>query len=189
MEMTRGFTVPQPVRLTVSDFEVLHHAGALVDHHHAQLIEGTIVAMSPQARRHAFAKNELTYRLRRALETAGSTLTALSEVTVSIPPYSAPEPDLVLTDAPQGEGYVPVDSVALIAEVADSTVRYDLDAKQRLYGTAGIPEYWVLDLPARTLHRFCSPVSDGYERHDILPLTGPLDSATLTLTIDGTGIV
>jgi hypothetical protein len=41
---------------------------------------------------------------------------------------------------------VPVSSVALIVEVADTTLDFDLGPKAELYAAAGVPEYWVIDL-------------------------------------------
>jgi Uma2 family endonuclease len=36
--------------------------------------------------------------------------------------------------------------VALLVEVADSSLAYDLGEKKAAYARAGIPEYWVVDL-------------------------------------------
>ena len=67
---------------------------------------------------------------------------------------SVPEPDLaVLVDAeadfrrrhPSGR------EVALLVEVADTTLRHHALTKRDLYARAGVPEYWVLDLNTRRL--------------------------------------
>lgn len=181
---------PRPVKLTVDDFAVLHAAGALESVHHAELIEGTVTEMSPQRRRHSFVKNELTYRLRQALERAGSRYTAQSEVTVAMPPHNAPEPDIVVTDAPDGDDYMPVSSVALVVEVADSSIAHDLGDKRRLYAAAGIAEYWVVDVARREMHRFWGPTEGDYGEADRCFLSGGLASMTQPgLTIDGAGIL
>ncbi len=39
-----------------------------------------------------------------------------------------------------------VTSAALIVEVSDSTLFFDTTTKAELYATAGVPEYWVLDI-------------------------------------------
>ncbi len=51
-----------------------------------------------------------------------------------MPPHSAPEPDLTLTSEPDGDGPVPLGSVALIVEISDATLRHDLGVKQEVYG-------------------------------------------------------
>jgi Uma2 family endonuclease len=67
---------------------------------------------------------------------------------------SVPEPDLaVLGEAkpdfsrrhPSGR------ELALLVEVADTTLRHDALTKRDLYARAGVPEYWVLDLNTRRL--------------------------------------
>ncbi|MCU6454890.1 Uma2 family endonuclease [Sphingomonas sp. A2-49] len=190
MNQRSAFDGPRPVKLTVDDFALLHAAGALAGYHHAELIEGTVTDMSPQQRPHSFAKNELTHRLRMALEAMGSRFTAQSEVTLALPPHNAPEPDIVVTDAPRGEGYMPASSVALVVEVADSSIRYDLGDKQRLYAAGGIAEYWVVDVTEGVVHQFWNAADGEFARSHTLPLAGRLTSVTLPeLAIDGAGIL
>jgi len=55
-----------------------------------------------------------------------------------------------------------------VVEAADSTLRLDLTAKARQYGSAGIPDYWVVDIPNRLLHVFRGPTPDGYATETIL---------------------
>jgi Uma2 family endonuclease len=71
---------------------------------------------------------------------------------------SEPQPDLAVLK-PRAEGYrrahpTAVD-VLLLIEVSDTTLRYDLGRKARLYATHGVAEYWVVDLIANRvwLHR------------------------------------
>lgn len=190
MEEASTLGDPRPVKLTVDDFAVLHDAGALAAHGRVELIEGVIVEMSPQQRPHSFAKNELTYRLRRALEEIGSPYTAQSEPTVAIDRHNAPEPEIVVTNAPRGDGYTPVGSIALVIEVAATTLRYDLSSKRRLYADAGLPEYWVIDVHARQIHQFWAVNEGTYAQTRIVPLGGELRSATMAdLAIDGRGIL
>ena len=48
------------------------------------------------------------------------------------------------------------------------TLRRDLGAKQQQYGQAGIPEYWVININARTLHVFRKPTENGYAAEALL---------------------
>lgn len=52
------------------------------------------------------------------------------------------------------------EDLALVVEVADTTLAFDLSVKRGLYARAGIAEYWVLDLAGRRMvvHR---QVHDG----------------------------
>jgi hypothetical protein len=64
---------PQPFKLRVEDYELLERAGAF-NGARVELIEGMVVEISSQQRPHSFTKNELSYRLRRALEAMDSPL-------------------------------------------------------------------------------------------------------------------
>lgn len=76
---------------------------------------------------------------------------------------NVPEPDLaVLSDVkadfarrhPDGK------ELALVVEVADTTVRHDTTTKRDLYARAGVPEYWVIDLNARRLIVYCGLIEE-----------------------------
>ena len=45
----------------------------------------------------------------------------------------------------------------LIVEVSDTTLFFDTTTKAELYATAGVPDYWVLDVNQRELHVFRDP--------------------------------
>ena len=189
VNVPRPFDTPRPLRLTVDDFDALHRAGTLARHKRLELIDGAIVSMNAEYRRHSFAKNELTFLLRLALARLGSDYLPMSEPTLAVPPYNAPEPDIVVTNDPVGEGYVPIDSVAIVIEISDTTLRYDLGDKLALYANAGVPEYWVVDCRDQVIHQFWSPAGAGYAETRVLPVAGKISSVTIRdLEIDGTGI-
>ena len=50
----------------------------------------------------------------------------------------------------------------LVAEVSAITQDYDLGAKAALYASAGIPEYWVLDLTANRIVVHRNPSGERY---------------------------
>jgi Uma2 family endonuclease len=50
----------------------------------------------------------------------------------------------------------------LVAEVTVATHEYDLGAKAALYASAGIPEYWVLDLRGMRIVVHRDPVGEHY---------------------------
>ncbi len=182
--------VPLPVKLTVEQFELLDRSGAFDRYAKTELIEGAIYAMQGQFRPHSFAKNELTYRLRRSLEALGSDLLPQSEPTVAMPPVNAPEPDIVVTNAPKGDGYTPLESVVLAVEIADSTAAFDLGTKAALYSRQGIPEYWVLEIPATTLHQFWNPTESGYREGRSIAIGERIESITIPgLAVESDGLI
>ena len=58
----------------------------------------------------------------------------------------------------------------LVVEVSDSTLRPDLSGRVRQYGSAGIPEYWVADIPNWLFPVFREPTADGYASETILTI-------------------
>lgn len=150
------------VGLRVSDYELLADVGSFAGIYGTELLNGTVYAMSPQHRTHGYAKSELVYRLRRALEALGSPLYVAFEQSVDLASHSEPQPDIILTTEPRGEGAIPAASVALLIEVSVSTRAFDLGDKAMIYAAAGVPECWVVDVRKATIHQFWSPRADGY---------------------------
>ncbi|HZO89994.1 MAG TPA: Uma2 family endonuclease [Chthonomonadaceae bacterium] len=56
----------------------------------------------------------------------------------------------------------PADLV-LVAEVSDTTLRFDLTTKAVLYARAGIREYWVVDIVGRRIDAHRQPATQGYQ--------------------------
>lgn len=161
-------TMPQPALLTVRDFMLLDQSGAFDRYHKTELINGTIVFVNAQYSRHMVVKVELLFRLRDACNLAGGDLSAWSEGAVDMSPDGLPEPDLFITNQRPTTGPVRLETVMLIAEVADTTLAFDLGEKAMLYARHGVPEYWVVDVEARRLHQMWAPGAEGYgERREV----------------------
>lgn len=127
------------------------------DDERVELIEGVLVKMSPQEAPHASTVQKLTKLLTaRLLERASVRCQlplALSEVT-------EPEPDLAVVALGDYETEHPRTAL-LIIEVADTTLRKDR-RKATVYARAGIAEYWIVNLGARTVEVYASPEGDRY---------------------------
>jgi Uma2 family endonuclease len=105
-------------------------------------------------------------------------------VSVAINDENRPEPDAFVTQR-RNQDYLirgnptPTD-MRLIVEISDTTLWRDLNTKATLYGSAGVPDYWVLDVNNRRLHVHRQPKSDGYadvqeydETQSVAPLAAP----------------
>ena len=79
--------------------------------------------------------------MRDALRDAALPLEALVEGPVSMPSHNVPEPDIAATGEPEGEGLIPLASLAPVVDRADASLRNDLGRKQRIYAHEGVPEY------------------------------------------------
>lgn len=179
--------VPARVKLRVEDFMLLDAAGKFTEIGRTELIDGDIIEMNSQHRPHSRAKFRLARLIEDALVTLDSPLGVLVEATVNMPPHDAPEPDIVVTSEPKGEGFVPLATVALLVEVADTTLSFDLGRKATLYARRGVPEYWVVDLNAARIVRMWRPGPAGFAESDATPFGAPLKAATISALIVATG--
>jgi Uma2 family endonuclease len=180
--MTEHFdtlNVPHTAKLRVADFMLLNDAGAFDHYSKSELIEGEIICMNAQYSRHARIKSTLMFELENALRAMNSNLSAWCEVSIHLSDDSMPEPDIVLTSY-RGTGAVPLDTVALIVEVADTTLDNDLGRKARLYARAGVAEYWVVNVEENRALLHTDPTQDGYAEQIDVSFGEPLMSGTIS---------
>lgn len=180
-----------PIRLRVEDYERLDRAGAFAKYGKTELLDGVVYRMSPQHRPHGFAKDELAYRLRRRLEEIRSELRVATEQSVALSQHSEPQPDIILTTEPRGEGPIPAASVTLIVEISAATLATDLGRKADLYAEAGVPEYWVVDLNENRVLMHANPREDGsgYDSQLDVPFGESLHAATVEgLSVETVGL-
>jgi Uma2 family endonuclease len=121
-----------------------------------ELIHGEVYKkMSPQARLHARAIMQLATRLRDAFGDGYFVQQQLPLATDN----SEPEPDVsVLPGSPDDYREHPrCADAALVVEVADTSLRTDQTLKASLYAEAGVTDYWIVDLKARTIEVYREP--------------------------------
>lgn len=188
-ELASLVTTPTPVPLRVEDYLRLDEAGAFADYRKTELIEGQIYYMNSQYRPHARVKSALFVEVVLALRSMETAFTALVEASVSVPPHNVPEPDIVVTSDPEGDGLIPLGSVALVVEVADTTLTNDLGRKHRIYAGHGVPEYWVVDVNARLIHQMSRPAGNSYIDKEEVSFGEPLKSVAIPgLTVPTTSL-
>jgi Uma2 family endonuclease len=153
---------------TVEDYHRMLGAGILSPEDRVELLEGQIVEMVPQNPPHA-----------SRIDDGGDYLKALfaqrAKVRVKLPvtlaPGSEPEPDFAIV-RPDPNRYRdrhpgPQD-ILLLIEVADATLTRDRTHKAAIYAKAGIPEYWIIDLPQRQMIALQNPQDNTYQQEQIL---------------------
>jgi Uma2 family endonuclease len=177
-------TFPKPAqrgraRYSIAEYYAICDALADFGMARTELIGGEIYYMSPQHTGHARLKTEIAIALNEAIKRRKLHLEMLVEVTTEIGVRDAPLPDVLVFDAPDARKGVPAESVKLAIEIADSSEKFDLGKKKRLYAAAMIPEYWVAVLRTGKLERFWVPDGKDYAQHDSLDLDGDLASVTL----------
>ena len=137
-------------------------AGILDEDSRVELIEGEIIEMSPINPPHAGTVAKLTELF--LVRLAGKAIVT-SQNPFTIGDLSEPQPDVILARY-QADYYsrahpTPQD-ILLVVEVSQATLRYDRGRKVRLYGAAGVPEYWIVNLVDNTLEVYRQPAADGY---------------------------
>ncbi|HEV2748877.1 MAG TPA: Uma2 family endonuclease [Allosphingosinicella sp.] len=179
---------PGRYKLKVADYLTLDRSGAF-EGMRTELIDGEVIVMNPQARRHMFIKDELAYRLRRALEEIGSSVFVGTEGSVELAEHSLPQPDILLTSEPRGEGFVPLSSVALVVEVSVTTLEFDLERKAPLYARHGVGEYWVVDVNGSVIHQMWAPEGQAYAERREVRLGDRIEARTIEgLAVETAGI-
>lgn len=177
----------KPVKLRVEDYLLLDDAGAFDVYGRTELIEGEVVYMNAQHRPHARVQTRLLVLLAAALSGRADNLEALIEGSVAMPPHNVPEPDIAITSEAEGDGLIPLASLALVVEVADTTLRNDLGRKAIIYAREGVPEYWVVDVNGSIIHQMWSPIDGTYTERREIAFGAAITAATVPdLTVETT---
>lgn len=151
---------------------------------HTELIDGSLVLVSPQKLFHTLTLSLLEQGLRRGVP---AHLRVRREMTVTLGPRQRPEPDVLVVRA-EGEAgnqqtaYRP-DMVELAVEVVSpESEERDRERKPQLYAKAGIRHFWrVEDVSGKpTVYVYeLDPATSTYAltgiHHDRLKLTVPFD--------------
>lgn len=149
-------------RFTVEEFLRMAEVGLLTDDDRMELIQGEIVEMSPINVAHASTVSRLISVLSRMF---GNHVILSVQNPLQLNDQTLPQPDVTLL-RPRDDFYSrehpKPEDVLLLIEVSDTTVSYDHRVKSVLYGAAGIPEYWIVNLPARQIEVFRDPLNSGY---------------------------
>jgi len=146
---------------TVEEYHRMGEVGLLDADARVELIEGEIVEMAPIGDAHAAISNQLTRLLVLAVGERGIVAVG-NPVRLSL--NSEPQPDFsVLRPRPgySTRGPRPED-IMLAVEVSDTTLRRDRQVKLAMYASAGIPEFWIVNLEIREVEIYRSPAGDTY---------------------------
>ena len=152
---------------TIDEYQRMIACGAFVgpNEKRLELILGELRMMSPQGTAHGELVAKLNDWSHDVVERQRIKIRIQSSIEIRAR-ESQPEPDVVWAEARSYLQRLPQpDDILLLVEVADSSLSFDVGEKQRLYGEAGIRDYWVVDIPGRTVHIFRDPCAGGYHTH------------------------
>jgi len=132
-------------RLSVDQYHAMIQAGILTEDDPVELLEGWLVTKMSKNPRHTFV-TQLARDVVASLLPPGWYVNGQEPVTTK---DSEPEPDVAVVRGNRRQ-YIdhhpgPQD-IALVVEVADSSLQRGRSLKKRLYAAAGIPVYWIVNL-------------------------------------------
>lgn len=180
---------PRVHRWTKQEYYRAGEAGVFKDRR-VELMGGEIVDMSPIGPLNA----ALIAHVHRVLEQRLPGHHIRNQLPIDAAEDSEPEPDLAVVE---GEPLDYADAhpkrVGLIVEVADWSLTYDRGPKASRYAASGVPDYWVMNLPARQVEVFRDPKPDsaqvfgaGYASHTIATIDDvltPLKMPNVTIPV------
>jgi Uma2 family endonuclease len=173
-------------RLSVAQYHAMIRLGILTADDPVELLEGWLIPKMPKNPLHRATTRLIREALERVIP-SGWYVDTQEPITT---PDSEPEPDAVIVrgDTRQYLDRHPgPEDVALVVEVADTTLQRDRELKKRLYAHAGIAVYWLVNLSERQLEVYTEPSGpegeSAYASQRIYQL-----SDRVPLTIEGTEI-
>jgi Uma2 family endonuclease len=157
-ELSSG-PAPPLVPLTVDQLNEMINAGIVPAGSSMELIDGILVYKDRSATgndpmtynpKHAGLVRRLVQRLSKWCESDRTGCFVQTQLPVALTAICAPEPDVaIIVGIPDSYAnrHPGAGDIAAVVEVADSSLRYDRTTKLRLYSSAGIPTYWIINLP------------------------------------------
>jgi Uma2 family endonuclease len=129
-----------------------------------ELIDGEIIEMAPQKDAHAVAVSLTRDALAEAF---GDGYWVRMQLPLRLAEGSDPEPDASVVHGKArdylGKGH-PTGAL-LVVEVSDTTLAYDRGPKASLYASAGITDYWIVNLINAQVEVHREPVEDADQPH------------------------
>jgi Uma2 family endonuclease len=160
-------------RLSLEQYHAMARAGILTENDPVELLEGWLVYKMTKNPPHSVV-TQLTQNALRQILPGDWFVSSQEPITLD---NSEPEPDITIVRGAI-RGYLShhpgADDIALVVEVADSTLRIDRGFKKRIYARAGISTYWIINLVDKQIEVYSQPTGpskcpDYHVRRDYLP--------------------
>lgn len=150
-----GERYPHDSGYSVQAYFDLVKQGVLAENDRVELLDGLIVAEPPPNPPHVTAVEVTATILRGRI---GARALVREEKPLILGDRSVPEPDVMVVPG-SWRDYATrhPETALLIVEVSDSSLPHDRLSKSRIYAGAGIPEYWILNLPGDCLETYREP--------------------------------
>lgn len=180
---------PRPFRFTREQFHQLGELGFFAGRR-VELVLGELV-VPPPIRESQVAGISLTADALRAAFGPRHYVRVHAPLNLAV---IDPVPHVAVVPGGPRDYLLPPTTALLVVEVPDAGSVYERTTKAELYATAGVPEYWVLDVANRQLHVFRDPqplpaglAATAYQTHltlapadTVSPLAAPQASITVS---------
>lgn len=141
------------------EYDRLIDKGVFQPDERLELLAGHLVVREPQGDPHILAIERLNEVLRVAF---GPEWRVRIQLPVALDDESEPEPDVsVAAGRPLETTEAKPSRLALVVEVAQSSLAFDREYKGSLYARARVPEYWIVNLVDRVLEVYRDPMLDA----------------------------
>lgn len=169
-------------RITVDQYDRMVQDGRLGEHDRVELLAGVLVRRMPKNPDRVWAVAQLSEALAAC---RAARWHVRKEDPVRIPDYDEPEPDLAVIRGARASfrGRHPgAKDLALVVEVANSSLDDGRGVRLERYARAGIPVYWIVNLRDRQIeiHTKPDPSAGRYGGREIVGSNGEA-----ALRIDG----
>ena len=154
---------PGLYRFTVAQYDRMVQDGTIGKNERVELIDGLLVTKMGKNPPHVFAGKVGLKRLERIVSPGWH---VGKEDPVVVSDWAKPEPDLSVVRGTENDYLdraVTAADVALVVEIAESSLATDRSDMARIYARARIPVYWIVNLLNRQVEVYTRPSDDGYE--------------------------
>ena len=146
------------VRFTRDQYRTMAEHG-FFDGRNVCLLHGEVIEMAAMKEPHACGVSLVVSAMRRAFPTGHN---VRFQMPIDVNTASDPEPDVVVVpgdertyrDSPTAP---PATDALIVVEVAHTTLDQDISTKAEVYATAGVADYWVVDVENHRLLVFRDP--------------------------------
>ncbi len=164
-------------RLSVENYHAMIESGILTDDDPVELLEGWLVIKMAKNPPHRLVTGLIRTELEKLIS-GGWYVDSQEPITLA---NSEPEPDVMIVRGNRRdylERHPEAKEIALVVEVADTTLPRDRNLKKRIYAAAKIPVYWLVNLieeqievytqPSNTLEQPTYQKREDYQRSQLL---------------------
>ena len=150
-------------RFTAERFNQAKNAGIFDHPELMSLVHGIVMEQPEQTARCANLTNLLLRQLRGTLR---GPFLVYGRRPVEVDPHNQSTTGVLVVTGQKANyqnRHPSPEDVALLVEVADTNVAYDLGGKALLYAQAGITDYWVVLVNGAAIVRHREPSAEGYQ--------------------------